>query len=177
MRSGYRKYARCHDRPRLSILLCPHEWHQVDLAQCTVGDNGIVGLALVLLLVCTACASHSESVGGAFNPMTQDGAPKMFNRGTNSAFLEAIDICGSDNSGQVRVLGEELKALRDVVSLRNRESNGIAALYHRGGSKEMGVRNGGKCGRLFMIDARVECCRSGLRRRKRLSAWPLARAA
>jgi len=108
--------------------------------------------------------------------MKQDDAPKMLDRGADPAFLKATDICGSEDSGQVRVFGEGLKALRNGVSLGNRTNEGAATLYHRGGSGEMRVRDAVKRGWL-MIDVRVEYCRSGLRRWKRLSAWPLARAA
>lgn len=176
MKPSYRRYARRHDRPRPGILLHQHERHHVDLTQCTVGDNGIIGEALVLLVIGTVYHTASKSVSGTFLPTTQDDAPKMFNRGTDSVFLEAIDIRGSDSAGQVRILGEGLKALRNGVSLGNRGNNGMAALYHRGGSEEMKVRNGGKPG-FFMINVRVECCRSGLRQEKQLSVWPLARAA
>jgi hypothetical protein len=48
--------------------------------------------------------------------MKQDDAPEMLDRGANSAFLKAIDIRGSEDSGQVRVLREGLKALRGGVS-------------------------------------------------------------
>jgi len=61
VRPGYRGYARRHDRPRLGILLCQHERHHVDLAQCTVGDDGIVGEALVLLVIGTAYHTASQS--------------------------------------------------------------------------------------------------------------------
>jgi len=66
----------------------------------------------------------------------------MLNCSTNPTFLVTTDIGRSDNAGQVRVLGEELKALRDVVSTKTRRNKGIALLYHRGGSEERKVRSG-----------------------------------
>ena len=119
---------------------------------------------------------HRKLVRGIFFPTKQDDAPKMLDGGANSASLKATDIRGSKGSRQVRILREGLKTLRDGVSLGNRKNKGAATLYHRGGSEETRVRNVVKRGWL-MIDVRVECCRSGLRRGKRLSAWPLARAA
>ena len=105
---GNRRYARSHDCPGSCVLLCQHERHHVDLAQCTVGDNGIIRKPLVLLVIGTVL--HRKSIRGMF-PMKQDDAPKMLDRGANPAFLKAIDIRGSEDSGQVRVFGEGLKAL------------------------------------------------------------------
>jgi hypothetical protein len=60
-----------------------------------------------------------QKVGqGILLPMEQDDAPEMLDRSANSTFLKTLDIRGSDDSGQVRVLGEGLKTLRDSVSLR-----------------------------------------------------------
>ena len=91
--------------------------------------------------------------------MEQDNAPEMFDCSTNSTFLKAIDVRGGDDSRQVRVLGEGLKALRDSVSLGNWNRERAAALCHRGGSEGTMVRNAAKGG-LLMIHAHVECCRS-----------------
>ena len=43
--------------------------------------------------------------------------PEMFDGGANPAFLKTLNIRGSEDSGQVRVLGEGLKALSDGVNL------------------------------------------------------------
>ena len=52
----------------------------------------------------------------------------MLDRSANSALLKAIDIGGSGGSGQVRVLREGLKALRDGISLGRWDNGGAATL-------------------------------------------------
>jgi hypothetical protein len=62
----------------------------------------------------------------------------MLDRGAGSASLKAINISGSKDSGQVRVLREGFKALRGGVSFGNRKNKGAATLYRRAGSKNPG---------------------------------------
>jgi len=60
----------------------------------------------------------------------------MFDGGANPVFLKTLNIRGSEDSGQVRVLGEGLKALSDDVSLGRWGNETAVALCHRGGSGE-----------------------------------------
>jgi len=123
----------------LGVLLSQHERHHVDLAQCTVRDYGIVGEAFVFLVIGTVY--HRKSVKRVIFLMEQANAPEMLDGSADSAFLKAPYIRGSEDSGQVWVLGERLEALRDGVSLGGWINDGAAALCHRGGSEEMRVRN------------------------------------
>ena len=131
-------YPRSHDCPRLGVFLCQHEWHHVDFAQCATGDNGIIREALVFLVI--GAVHHIGCQSGVFILIEQGNAPKMLDRSTNSSLLKTLNIRGSNDSGQVRVLREGLKALGDV-SLGRSNNKGATALYHRGGSEEKTVRN------------------------------------
>jgi len=86
------------------VLLSQHERHHVDLAQCAVRDNGIVREAFVFLVIGTAY--HRKSVKGLFFLMEQANVPEMLDGSADSALLKALYICGSEDSGQVRVLRE-----------------------------------------------------------------------
>lgn len=71
----------------------------------------------------------------------QENAPEMFDRSANSTLLKALDIRGGNDSGQVRILGEGLEALRYRISLGRWIDEEAIALCHRGDSNEMKVRN------------------------------------
>ena len=99
--------------------MCQHERHHVNFTQCTVRDNGIIREALVFLVVSAVHRVGSRSGGGGgCLPNEQDHAPKMLDSGTDSAFLKTVDVSRSENSGQVRVLGEGLETLQGGVSSR-----------------------------------------------------------
>lgn len=77
-----------HDTPRSSSFDSNHEWHQVDLPQSAVSDDGADSHTLMLLVI----------------------ADKVFETCCNVFFLNAVAVRASQNTREQGIFGVRLKS-------------------------------------------------------------------
>ena len=89
------------------MLLCEHERHKVDLAQCALAHNGVGPEAVVFLVIASVFQMSTIRV-----PYATSHLHEMLDRCSDTARLDATHIRGGDMAREVRVFGEALKALQ-----------------------------------------------------------------